>query len=135
MKVDDSNDQMLRLGSFADIIVTDPPFGFNAFEGEPDKMQNLYSRLARALVHSLKPWGQLILALPAFAKNGKQIPYYQTRESLTKQILSEVEAQSRKCVSFVETLPGEKGMIGPPWYWVVLVPLNEEYLILLLDRV
>jgi len=116
-RVTDSIQLLQRLGGTADIIITDPPFGFNAFEANIGDMQSLYARMIPTLVDALKPWGQLLLSLPAYAKNGKQIPFYQTRESVIKQIIATVESKGRKIVRSVETVPGAREMFQPPWYW------------------
>jgi hypothetical protein len=116
-KVDDSISVLNNSPAFADIIITDPPFGFNTFGEEAAGMKELYAGLVPALIGSLRSWGQLIVALPAFAKNGKQIPFFQTQESIVKQVLAEVEAQSRVCISFGDTVPVNRRSASPPWYW------------------
>ena len=60
---------------------------------------------------------QLVISLPAFAKNGKQIPFYQTRESVIKQVIANVEAADRKILRNVETVPADSQIFGLPWYW------------------
>jgi hypothetical protein len=111
-------DSLIALRSFSksvDIIVTDPPYGFNYDEG--DSLQTFYAELIPVLLQTLKHRGQLIMALPAFARNGKQIPYYQTRGSIVRQIISCAETSGRRLVRFADTLPGTKEAFLPPWYW------------------
>jgi Putative RNA methylase family UPF0020 len=111
-------DSLKALGSFvrsADIIVTDPPYGFNYDEG--DSLQTFYADLIPVLLKTLKHRGQLIMALPAFARNGKQIPFYQTRGSIVRQIISCAETSGRRLVRYADTLPGMKEVFQPPWYW------------------
>lgn len=115
--VQDSVSLMEALPQLADIIVTDPPYGFNALANDTADMKNLYARMVPALINILQPWGQLVMSLPAFAKNGKQIPFYQTRESVIKQVVENVEARGRKIVRFVETTPADRELFQPPWYW------------------
>jgi 16S rRNA G966 N2-methylase RsmD len=116
-RVDDSIALLEKLGQVADLIISDPPYGFNALEAETEDMKSLYARMIPAFINALRPWGQLMIAVPAFAKNGKQIPFYQTRESVIKQIIAHVEASGRKIVKHVETLPADREVFQLPWYW------------------
>jgi hypothetical protein len=81
-KVNDSIEALKRLEGVADIVITDPPYGFNTHDEGSDEIKRFYPELVPALVRVTKKRGQLMVALPAFAKNGKQIPFYQTRESV-----------------------------------------------------
>lgn len=116
-QVADSIEKLAGLKPFADIILSDPPFGFNEFDSESREMRDLYAKMVPTLVNVLRPGGQLIIALPAFAKNGKQIPFYQTRESVTKQIIAHVEAADRKILRNVESFPADRAIFSLPWYW------------------
>jgi hypothetical protein len=115
--VSDSIAELRKRKNWLDVIITDPPFGFNEFDAEGEKLRKLYAELIPTLVGSLRRPGQLIMALPAMAKNGKQIPYYMSSGPMVRKVLSEAEKLSRRCVSFVETLPECKAIIRAPWYW------------------
>lgn len=116
-RVEDSVSLLEQLPQVADVIVTDPPYGFNALESESDDMKALYARMIPSLVNALRPWGQLVMSLPAYAKNGKQVPFYQTRESVVKQIIATTESRGRSIVRYVETYPADRDFFQPPWYW------------------
>jgi tRNA G10 N-methylase Trm11 len=116
-RVGDSVKALAKKKPFADVIISDPPFGFNEFDTEADAVRQLYAEMIPTLIRVLKPWGQLVIALPAFAKNGKQIPFYQTRESVTKQVIATVEAADRRILRNVETVPAEREIFDLPWYW------------------
>jgi hypothetical protein len=116
-RVKDSIEVLKELKGTADIILTDPPYGFNTQEGGNEDIKRFYSELVPALINALKKRGQLMLSLPAFAKNGKQIPFYQTRESVVRQIIGCTEAARRRIIQPVETTPGYSALFRLPWYW------------------
>ena len=132
-RADDSIKLLKNLKQTVDIVVTDPPYGFNAFESESEDMKSLYARMVPALIDTLRPWGQLIIALPAYAKNGKRIPFYQTRESVMKQIVAHVEANGRKIVSYVETSPASRDLFRLPWYWGTNSAIERRILHVVID--
>jgi len=113
----DSIEVLSKLKDSVDIVITDPPYGFNTLTSEGTEMINLYARLAPTLVDCLRPWGQLLIALPAFAKNGRQIPFYQTRDSFVRQIINHVEVKGRNVIRFAESVPGAREFFRLPWYW------------------
>ena len=108
---------MKKLHRSVDVVITDPPYGFNTPTSEGTEMINLYARLAPTLVDCLRPWGQFLIALPAFAKNGRQIPFYQTRDLFVKQVIYHVEAEGRDVIRFAESVPGVPEFFKLPWYW------------------
>lgn len=114
-KVADSIKAMERFETSVDVIITDPPYGFNYDEG--DSLQGFFAELIPAMIKTLRHRGQLIMALPAFARNGKQIPYYQTRGSIVRQLVASVEGGGRRLVRYADALPGVKEILNPPWYW------------------
>jgi len=100
-----------------DIIITDPPYGFNTLNDNWEVMAGFYAELASALVGALRSHGQLIIALPAYAKNGQQIPYYQTKDSFIKQIVYGAENSGRSIINFSSHMRGSREMFDLPWYW------------------
>jgi len=129
----DSISLLEKFEQVADLIITDPPYGFNAPANIADDTRALYARMIPALIDALKPSGQLMLALPAFAKNGKQIPFYQTRESVMKQVGSHVEARGRKIVKYVETLPADREVFRLPWYWGTASTIERRIIHIVVD--
>jgi len=115
-RVADSIKFLKSTQAFADLVVTDPPYAFNTYE-DVRGMQQLYGDLVPTLVRSLNPMGQLLMAIPSLARNGKRIPYHQTRDSVVRQIIGSVEAQGRRLMRYVETIPQRKELFEAPWYW------------------
>jgi len=115
--VDDSLRVVSKFQNQVDVLITDPPFGFNTLGDNVAEMQSLYANMAKTLLGCLNKQGQMFLALPAFAKNGKQIPFYQTNESVIRQIISEAERSGRRIVTVREAFPVDKEPFRLPWYW------------------
>jgi hypothetical protein len=116
-RVADSIEVLKKLEGTADIVLTDPPYGFNTQDGGTEEIKRFYSELVPALIKATKKRGQLMVSLPAFAKNGKQIPFYQTRESVARQIVGCTEAARRRIIQTVETVPSDRALFRLPWYW------------------
>lgn len=112
-----SSEVLAEFDQSIDLIISDPPYGFNTNEADVFEMQTLYSDLTRLSIRALRPGGQLMLALPAFARNGQQIPFFQTRGALTRQIISATEKAGRRVISVVKTTPAAKDLFVPPYYW------------------
>jgi len=80
-------------------------------------MQSLYADFITYALTALKDNGQIILALPDFAKNGKQIAYYQTRNMLLRQIFTAAFDAGKEIVQYNRPRPQPESLVGPPYYW------------------
>jgi hypothetical protein len=69
-----------------------------------------------------------MVTLPSFARNGRQIPFFQTREALVRQVLAEVEKQGRQAVSIVHTSGEAKELFSPPFFWQSTSALSRSVL-------
>lgn len=125
--VDDSVSVLSRLHKCIDVIVTDPPYGFNT-GNDILELHELYSGFVRAAVQSLKHGGQLMVALPAFARNGRQIPYFQSRAPMIRQIISQTESIGRRAISVSRTVPVADRLGYPPFYWSSSAALSRSVL-------
>ena len=112
-----SIDALKELKNSVDVIVTDPPYGFNKDDGNERQMQSLYADFITYALTALKDNGQIILALPDFAKNGKQIAYYQTRNMLLRQIFTAAFDAGKEIVQYNRPRPQPESLVGPPYYW------------------
>lgn len=124
--VDDSITALEKFNEKVDLIITDPPYGFNTSEGGESNLQDLFDKLIPVCITKLKKGGQLILILPALAKNGRQIPFYETHAAIVRQILcsSRMSSRSQKkknkqfdLVQINETFPGDRKLFEYPLYW------------------
>ncbi|QND60138.1 hypothetical protein [Mesorhizobium huakuii] len=97
-----------------DLIITDPPYGFNADESAHRDMRSLYSQLFRQCIRVLGPSGELIICLPASAKTGKAVPFYSTRRYVVSQILLEAEMQEKQFIWKIRSQLQKRTLVDPP---------------------
>lgn len=106
-----------RLGEDSfDIIVADPPYGFNT-EDAPQDLAELYRDFIRVLVRAIRDRGHLVLCLPARSHTGRRLPVCTRRDLVTLQVLSEAEASNREVVVTARALPQRGYLFRPPYYW------------------
>lgn len=114
--VEDSARALEDFPGVFDILITDPPYGFNThFEG--GSLMGLFGAFFPQAVRSLSPKGQLIVSLPEHSRNGRQVPFYQTRSAVIQQIITAAHDQSKQIVNFSDGLPDRAGIFRPPYYW------------------
>ncbi|MEM7705742.1 MAG: hypothetical protein AAF358_09340 [Pseudomonadota bacterium] len=87
VSVEDSLDVLARMKQFADLIIGDPPYGFNTSEGGNAGMIDLFSKLFPTLIDATKDGGEVAAAIPLQARHGRQFPYFQTNEFIEDQIM------------------------------------------------
>lgn len=95
-----------------DLIITDPPYGYNANEGS---LRSLFHELIPACIKCLNTGGLLMLIVPTSAGNGRTIPYFETHTPLTHEILA--NSDGRRFVQISDTFPGSRSLARVPLYW------------------
>jgi 16S rRNA G966 N2-methylase RsmD len=133
VKVSNSVSALRKMTDQVDVIVTDPPYGFNTEEGGVSAMQQLFADIVPLMVKSLRKKGQLVLILPAIARNGREIPYFQTRGAVVRAVLSAVQAENRRCIQFTHTIPGSNQLFEFPIYWTSASVLERRILHFIVD--
>jgi predicted RNA methylase len=133
VKVADSAPLLEGFRGKVDAIITDPPYGFNTVDGGLAEMRNLFGAIIPGCVDALKSNGQLILVLPAFARNGRQIPFFETRGALVRQIIAAGDKLGRRFKRIVETVPGPRDLFEMPMYWKSATVLERRILRFMLD--
>jgi 23S rRNA G2069 N7-methylase RlmK/C1962 C5-methylase RlmI len=133
LAVGNSLEELAELERSIDILVGDPPYWFNTGDTDMVDKQQFYGDFVRAAVASLRPGGQLMVTLPSFARNGRQIPFFQTREALVRQVLAEVERQKRQAVSVIHTAAERKEFFSPPFFWQSTSTLSRSVLWFTID--
>jgi len=126
-EVKDSIDAILQMSNCVDLIITDPPYGFNTEEADAP-LKELYGRFFQNAVNALKPGGQLIVALPDFARNGRQIPFYQTRTAAIQQVLAHALSEGRRILNYGESVPSATSLFRPPFYWTSTTGVSRSVL-------
>jgi len=99
-----------------DIIITDPPYGFNT-QGSPEILAHLYSEVIPAMIRSLREEGQLVIALPDWSHTGRQVPFFAHKEFVTQQVLVAAEELGAEVFGAAYMAPSPGSMFKPPFYW------------------
>lgn len=99
-----------------DLIVTDPPYGFNT---EEDKFElgNLYQKMVRAFLSSLRDNGQLVFAVPEWSHTGRQMPAFTYKEFLIHEVLMEASRIGIDVVRPPYSMPYAGTLFRAPFYW------------------
>lgn len=100
----------------ADVIVTDPPYGFNT-EKDDNDLAKLYVESIRKMVLALRDEGHLVFCLPDRSRTGRQLPFFTRRELITQQVLAICEEQGFEVINSASTLPHPASRYNPPYYW------------------
>lgn len=108
-----------------ELIICDPPYGFNTIEDE-EELANLYSEFLDKAIAALIPKGQLILCLPSESYTGKSLPYCTRTDLVSRQIIIKAHRQHRTVYSVSKSVP----TIGfnPPYYWEAEKALRRSIL-------
>lgn len=99
-----------------DVIVTDPPYGFNTNEN-PTHLAKLYSEAIPALVNALRSEGQLVLALPDWSHSGRQILAFTYKEFVTHQVLIAADKRGWEVIRSATPTTRERDLFRAPFYW------------------
>lgn len=97
-----------------DIIICDPPYGFNTNEDARD-LAKLYSEFISTCLRALRRAGHLIIILPAESYTGKQLPYCTNIGLFTSQIIAKSRVCGRKLFVPVSGIPDPR--LRAPYYW------------------
>jgi len=97
-----------------DLIICDPPYGFNTNE-DNSKLSDLYSEFIDKAIASLRPKGQIIMCLPAESYTGRELPYCTRIDLITRQIIYSAHKQGR--LAYKPALSFPLGSLSPPYYW------------------
>ena len=99
------------------IIITDPPYGFNTDE-DSQALAILYRDVIRAAVSTLAPDGQLVICLPERSTIGKDPAAFTHHRIVTHQVLAFAAEIGREVLVPARSLPGPVLAFQPPYYWV-----------------
>jgi hypothetical protein len=99
-----------------DLIVTDPPYGFNTDE-ELIELARLYRDFIRTCVKALKDRGHLVLSLPESSKIGRPVPAFTRAEVIVPSILAAARNEGLCVEEAPETLPTPQQLFSAPYYW------------------
>jgi hypothetical protein len=102
---------------FCDVIVVDPPYGFNTNE-DFEALAKLYAAMIEKMIVALREreGGQLVIAVPDWSHTGRQLPLFALKGLITQQILIAAEKHSKEVVSPAH-IAHPSGLFKPPYYW------------------
>lgn len=103
-------------GEGFDLIVTDPPYGFNTDE-DAAALACLYADVLRAAVRALKSGGQLVVCVPEMSTIGKDPSAFTHRTIIAHQVIAFAAESGKEVVSPCRTVPTPKLLFHPPYYW------------------
>jgi hypothetical protein len=109
-------EELARQGGGFDLIVTDPPYGFNTDE-DASALACLYVDVLRAAVRALKDGGQLVVCVPEMSTIGKDPSAFTHRTVIAHQIIAFAAESGREVVSPCRTVPSPRFLFHPPYYW------------------
>ena len=99
-----------------DIIVTDPPYGFNTND-EPGDLAELWTQCLRAMILALTDGGQLVLCLPDQSHTGRDLQYFTQPGFITHQVLSIAASVNKEAGVPADVVPPPTRLYRPPFYW------------------
>jgi len=98
-----------------DIIITDPPYGFNV-QHSLYELADFYREFIHTLVRMVKKNGQIVIALPDKSISGQISPFFTHKEIVLQQFFAEAELQNKTIVYSTDILPN-RGLYRAPFYW------------------
>lgn len=99
-----------------DVVVTDPPYGFNTDE-DAQSLASLYASVLREAIRSLRSGGQLVVCVPEMSTIGKNPAAFTHRTIIAHQVIAFAAEAGREVVSPARSVPGPKLLFQPPYYW------------------
>jgi hypothetical protein len=113
--------------SYYDIIVTDPPYGFNTEEDYWETARDIRNWL-KELIERLNPsGGQLVMACPDVTFSGRSVAPFVRATFLAREIVRISAELKRECLRPALNLP-PMGVMGPPYYWIAEKTLRRRIL-------
>jgi tRNA G10 N-methylase Trm11 len=110
-----------------DVIITDPPYGFNTKE-EDIKLIELYRKFIWRAVAALRDGGQLVICCPHYSYSGRHVPVFIQPEFVIQQILMAASDHNKVARSELFSLPSELHGLKPPYYWEAPTALQRSIL-------
>jgi len=116
------------------LIVTDPPYGFNA-AADIGELAELYDTAIQRLLSSTHNDAQILIALPDRSYSGKTSPVFTHKEVVIQQFLTNAQDKKykREILSNVQSIPLPE-VYQPPYYWESARALRRSILHLRVKR-
>lgn len=110
-----------------DVVVTDPPYGFNTSDVLVD-LAELYREMVIVMIRAVLPEGQLVFCLPEHSYSGRRLHFFTLREMVTQQVLFAANQLKVDVVVTGQSMPEPTSLFRPPYYWESLRALRRSIL-------
>lgn len=100
----------------ADVVLADPPYGFNT-EEDVVALASLYRAFCQKAVDAALPNGQLVICLADRSFTGRRSPFFTHKEYLVGELHAVAFDRDVELVEGDEALAGSPGLFRPPYYW------------------
>jgi tRNA G10 N-methylase Trm11 len=100
-----------------DLIITDPPYGFNTFHETKSQLSDLYDKFFDEVIRILRPGGQLIMCLPTRPKTGRLIDFALTKSACVSNLLLKADREGRAVLRGCKSNIKKGNIVSPPYYW------------------
>ncbi len=97
-----------------DVIVSDPPYGFNTQE-DTQHLAVVYASFLKKAIGALADDGQLIIALPDWSHTGRRLPAFVLKDFVINQVLMIANACEREVI--IPASPSPRAVGAAPYYW------------------
>jgi hypothetical protein len=121
--------EVLKETRETNVIITDPPYGFNTDVKEATSLAKLYKEVIPAMIDSLSDEGQIIFCLPDASRNSQSIAAFTTEEFVINSIFAAVrECGYCEIVQSAFIHPHPSKLFDPPYYWESAKALRRKIL-------
>jgi len=110
-----------------DLIVTDPPYGFNT-DVEAIDLAEVWALSLEAMISALANNGQLVICLPDHSHTGRTLQHFTLKEFVTNQVISIARSLKREAVTAGEIVPAPGCLFRPPYRWEAARALRRSIL-------
>jgi tRNA G10 N-methylase Trm11 len=121
-----------------DVIITDPPYGFNTDVECGERQLRFYRELVQVLLTSIKNRGQIIFCLPDESVNGQTVPSYLRKPWVLRELFTQVSIlfpNGGRIVEFSCTKPRHGALLfTAPYYWRSKKSLTRTILHLIVEK-
>ncbi len=107
-----------------DIVITDPPYGFNTVENSGELMA-VYQQFLSHAISKLKNGGHLVLCLPDTSYVGKSFPFFTVPGVVVPQVLAIADKHDRVAYLEAQSLPTPRNFFAAPYYWKSAIALKR----------
>ncbi len=118
----------------ADIIITDPPYGFNSDYNKISSLVEIYDKFIELVVELVKNETHLLICLPEQSHNGQLLPSFVTKGWIVPRLMQHAKSQNVSAIQYSRIWPGSYGSIKPPYYWKSKKALTRSILHVILKK-